>query len=162
MGYDSDDPKCVGEVGREGVAIDMLDDMEALFDGIDLEQISVSMTINPSAWILLAMYVAVAEERGLDLAKLSGTIQNDILKEYIAQKEWIFPPRASMRIVRDTITYCRRAPAAVQPDQHLGLPHLRGGGERRAGGRLHDGRHARLRARGDRGRASTSTRSRRG
>ena len=105
MGYDSDDPKCVGEVGREGVAIDVLDDMEALFDGIDLEQISVSMTINPSAWILLAMYVAVAEERGLDFAKLSGTIQNDILKEYIAQKEWIYPPRESMRIVRDTITY---------------------------------------------------------
>ncbi|MEA2310391.1 MAG: 2-hydroxyisobutanoyl-CoA mutase large subunit [Solirubrobacteraceae bacterium] len=105
MGYDSDDPKCIGEVGREGVAIDVLDDMEALFDGIDLEQISVSMTINPSAWILLAMYVAVAEERGLDFAKLAGTIQNDILKEYIAQKEWIYPPRESMRIVRDTITY---------------------------------------------------------
>ena len=78
MGYDSDDPKCIGEVGREGVAIDVLDDMEALFDGIDLEEISVSMTINPSAWILLAMYIAVAEERGLDFAKLSGTIQNDI------------------------------------------------------------------------------------
>jgi 2-hydroxyisobutanoyl-CoA mutase large subunit len=105
MGYDSDDPKSIGEVGREGVAIDVLDDMEALFDGIDLEEISVSMTINPSAWILLAMYVAVAEERGLDFAKLSGTIQNDILKEYIAQKEWIYPPRESMRIVRDTITY---------------------------------------------------------
>ena len=125
-------PEVVGEVGREGVAIDVLDDMEALFDGIDLEEISVSMTINPSAWILLAMYVAVAEERGLDFAKLSGTIQNDILKEYIAQKEWIYPPRESMRIVRDTITYCRRAPAPVQPDQHLGLPHLRGGGERRS------------------------------
>ena len=105
MGYDSDDPKSAGEVGREGVAIDVLDDMEALFDDIDLEQISVSMTINPSAWILLAMYVAVAEERGLDFAKLSGTIQNDILKEYIAQKEWVYPVRESMRIVRDTITY---------------------------------------------------------
>jgi len=105
MGYDSDDPKSAGEVGREGVAIDVLEDMEALFDGIDLEQISVSMTINPSAWILLAMYVVVAEERGLDFAKLSGTIQNDILKEYIAQKEWIYPVRESMRIVRDTITY---------------------------------------------------------
>ena len=105
MGYDSDDPKSIGEVGREGVAVDVLDDMEALFDDIDLEQISVSMTINPSAWILLAMYVAVAEERGLDFAKLSGTIQNDILKEYIAQKEWIYPVRESMRIVRDTITY---------------------------------------------------------
>jgi methylmalonyl-CoA mutase N-terminal domain/subunit len=105
MGFDSDDPKSVGEVGREGVAIDVLDDMEALFDSIDLENISVSMTINPSAWILLAMYVVAAEKRGFDLTKLSGTIQNDILKEYIAQKEWIYPPRESMRIVRDTITY---------------------------------------------------------
>lgn len=106
MGYDSDDPMSFGEVGREGVAIDVLPDMQDLFDGIDLEQISVSMTINPSAWILLAMYVAVAEERGYDLDKLSGTIQNDILKEYVAQKEWIYPIRPSLRIVRDTITYC--------------------------------------------------------
>ena len=106
MGLDSDDPMSLGEVGREGVAIDTLPDMAALFDGIDLEQISVSMTINPSAWILLAMYVAVAEDRGLDLHKLSGTIQNDILKEYVAQKEWVFPVRPSMRIVRDTIVYC--------------------------------------------------------
>ena len=105
MGFDSDDPKSLGEVGREGVAVDILDDMEALFAGIDLEQISVSMTINPTAWILLAMYVVLAESRGYDLNKLSGTIQNDILKEYIAQKEWIYPVRPSMRIVRDTITY---------------------------------------------------------
>ena len=108
MGYDSDHPMSAGEVGREGVAVDTLADMEALFDGIDLEKISVSMTINPTAWILLAMYVALAEKRGYDLNKLSGTIQNDILKEYIAQKEWIFPPRPSMRIVRDTIVYCAR------------------------------------------------------
>jgi len=105
MGIDSDDPRSVGEVGREGVAVDVLEDMDRLFAGIDLESISVSMTINPSAWILLAMYVAVAEDRGLDLTKLSGTIQNDILKEYIAQKEWIYPPEPSMRIVRDTILY---------------------------------------------------------
>jgi methylmalonyl-CoA mutase cobalamin-binding domain/chain len=108
MGLDSDDPRSVGEVGREGVAIDVLDDMLALFDGIDLEAMSVSMTINPSAWILLAMYVALAEVRGYDLAKLSGTIQNDILKEYIAQKEWIYPIRPSVRIVRDTVAYCSR------------------------------------------------------
>jgi methylmalonyl-CoA mutase cobalamin-binding domain/chain len=108
MGYDSDDSMSWGEVGREGVAIDVLDDMEALFEGIDLEEISVSMTINPSAWILLAMYVALAEERGYDLDKLSGTIQNDILKEYAAQKEWVYPIRPSMRIVRDTIVYCAR------------------------------------------------------
>jgi methylmalonyl-CoA mutase N-terminal domain/subunit len=105
MGLDSDDPRSVGEVGREGVAVDVLEDMARLFSGIDLENISVSMTINPSAWILLAMYVAVAEDRGLDLTRLSGTIQNDILKEYIAQKEWIYPPDPSMRIVRDTIVY---------------------------------------------------------
>jgi methylmalonyl-CoA mutase N-terminal domain/subunit len=115
MGLDSDDPRSVGEVGREGVAIDVLDDMDRLFAGIDLEEISVSMTINPSAWILLAMYIAVAERRGLDLNRLSGTIQNDILKEYIAQKEWIYPPAPSMRIVRDTITYCAGRMARYNP-----------------------------------------------
>lgn len=106
MGYDSDHPMSEGEVGREGVAIDTLADMEALFDGIDLEKISVSMTINPSAWILLAMYVALAEKRGYDLNKLSGTIQADILKEFMAQKEYVFPIAPSVRIVRDCITYC--------------------------------------------------------
>jgi len=115
MGYDSDDEMSEGEVGREGVAIDVLDDMMALFEGIDLEQVSVSMTINPSAWILLAMYVAVAEARGYDLNKLSGTIQNDILKEYIAQKEWVYPIRHSLRIVRDTIVYCARNMARYNP-----------------------------------------------
>src|SRR5271170_1535898 len=108
MGYDSDHPMSEGEVGREGVAIDTLADMEALLDGIDLEKISVSMTINPSAWILLAMYVVLAEKRGYDLNKLSGTIQADILKEYMAQKEYIFPIEPSVRIVRDCITYCAR------------------------------------------------------
>ena len=115
MGLDSDDSMSLGEVGRVGVAIDTLPDMEVLFDGIDLEQISVSMTINPSAWVLLAMYVAVAQDRGLDLHKLSGTIQNDILKEYIAQKEWIFPIRPSMRIVRDTVGYCATAMRRYNP-----------------------------------------------
>jgi methylmalonyl-CoA mutase N-terminal domain/subunit len=108
MGYDSDHPMSEGEVGREGVAIDTMADMELLFEGIDLENISVSMTINPSAWILLAMYIGVAQKRGLDLSKLSGTIQADILKEYMAQKEWAFPIRPSVRIVRDCITYCAR------------------------------------------------------
>ncbi len=108
MGYDSDHPMSEGEVGREGVAVATLADMEHLFDGIDLEKISVSMTINPSAWILLAMYVALARKKGYDLNKLSGTIQADILKEYQAQKEWIFPIAPSVRIVRDCITYCAR------------------------------------------------------
>jgi methylmalonyl-CoA mutase N-terminal domain/subunit len=115
MGLDSDDEMSFGEVGREGVAIDVLPDMAALFDGIDLENISVSMTINPSAWILLAMYIAVAEDRGMDLNKLSGTIQNDILKEYVAQKEWIYPVRPSMRIVRDCIAYCSQHLARYNP-----------------------------------------------
>jgi len=106
MGYDSDDPFSEGEVGREGVAIDTLDDLEALFQSIDLENISVSMTINPTAWILVAMYAALAESRGNDLKKISGTAQTDILKEFVAQKEWIFPVRASMRIVRDIIVFC--------------------------------------------------------
>ena len=108
MGFDSDHPMSEGEVGREGVAIDTMADMELLFEGIDLENISVSMTINPSAWILLAMYVAVAQKRGLDMNKLSGTIQADILKEYMAQKEFAFPIRPSVRIVRDCITYCAK------------------------------------------------------
>src|SRR5215510_481807 len=106
MGYDSDHPMSEGEVGREGVAVDTLADMEALYDGIDLEKISVSMTINPSAWILLAMYVALGKKRGLDLDKMSGTIQADILKEYMAQKEFIYPIAPSVRIVRDCIIYC--------------------------------------------------------
>jgi methylmalonyl-CoA mutase cobalamin-binding domain/chain len=115
MGYDSDDPRSLGEVGREGVAVDTLDDMEALFNGIDLERVSVSMTINPTAWILLAMYMALAQSRGLDLNKLSGTVQADILKEYIAQKEWIFPIRPSMRIMRDMIVHSARNLARYNP-----------------------------------------------
>ena len=106
MGYDSDHPMSEGEVGREGVAVDTLADMRALFNGIDLENISVSMTINPTAWILLAMYIALAEERGYDLNKLSGTVQADILKEYMAQKEWIYPIEPSVRLVRDCVVYC--------------------------------------------------------
>ena len=108
MGYDSDHPMSHGEVGREGVAVDTIDDMEALFDGIDLREISVSMTINPSAWIVYAMYIALAQRRGYDLHALSGTVQADILKEYIAQKEWIFPIRPSIRLVRDGIAWGAR------------------------------------------------------
>jgi len=105
MGYDSDDPRAFGEVGREGVAVDTLADLEELFEAIDLASISVSMTINPTAWILLAMYVALAEKRGVPLDKLSGTVQNDIIKEFSAQKEWIYPVQPSIRIVRDSIIY---------------------------------------------------------
>jgi 2-hydroxyisobutanoyl-CoA mutase large subunit len=115
MGYDSDDPHALGEVGREGVAVDTVDDVEALFAGIDLERISVSMTINPTAWILLAMYVAVAEGRGLDLNRLSGTVQADILKEYVAQKEWIYPIRPSLRLCRDMIVFGAERMARYNP-----------------------------------------------
>jgi methylmalonyl-CoA mutase N-terminal domain/subunit len=105
-GYESSDEKALGEVGKEGVAIDTLNDMEILFDGIDLSKISTSMTINAPASILLAMYIVVAEKQGVAPEKLRGTIQNDILKEYIAQKSWIFPPEPSMRLIVDTIEYC--------------------------------------------------------
>lgn len=115
MGYDSDHPMSDGEVGREGVAIDTVADMEALLDGIDLENISVSLTINPTAWILLAMYVVVAERRGYDLNKLSGTVQADILKEYIAQKEYIYPITPSVRIVRDIIAWSTQNMARYNP-----------------------------------------------
>jgi methylmalonyl-CoA mutase, N-terminal domain len=106
MGHDSDSPLSEGEVGREGVAIDTLADMEILFDGIPLDKVSTSMTINPSAPVLLAMYLAVAEKQGVPFEALRGTTQNDILKEYIAQKEWIYPPRPSMRLIVDLIEYC--------------------------------------------------------
>ncbi len=106
MGRDSTDPFALGEVGRAGVAVDTVDDMADLFAGIDLGSVSTSMTINSPASILLAMYVAVAEDGGTERARLRGTIQNDILKEYQAQKEYIFPPRPSMRLVTDMMRFC--------------------------------------------------------
>ena len=105
-GYDADHPMAAGEVGKCGVSIGSLADMEVLFDGIHLDQISTSMTITSTAAIALAMYIAVAEKQGIAPDKLRGTVQNDILKEYMAQKEWIFPPRPSLRLVRDSIVYC--------------------------------------------------------
>jgi methylmalonyl-CoA mutase N-terminal domain/subunit len=108
MGYDSDQPRSLGEVGREGVAIDSLADAETLFDGIPLGEVSTSMTINAPAAMLLAFYICVAEQQGVPRAELRGTIQTDILKEYIAQKEWIFPPEPSMRLVTDMVEFCAR------------------------------------------------------
>ncbi len=105
MGYDSDDAESEGEVGKCGVAIDSLEDMEVLFAGIDLEQVTVSMTINSPASVLWAMYLTVAEKQSADWKKISGTLQNDILKEYIAQKEYIYPPAPSMRLVVDTFEF---------------------------------------------------------
>ncbi|MDP8943821.1 MAG: methylmalonyl-CoA mutase family protein [Actinomycetota bacterium] len=108
MGHDSDHPRSLGEVGREGVAIDTLDDMEALFDGIPLDRVSVSMTMNAPAAIMLAFYVVAAERQGVPPERLAGTIQTDILKEYIAQKEWCFPVEPAMRLVTDMIEFCAR------------------------------------------------------
>ncbi|MTI82792.1 MAG: methylmalonyl-CoA mutase [Firmicutes bacterium] len=107
MGYDSDHPRSLGEVGRVGVAIDSLADMETLFDGIPLEQVSTSMTTNAPASILWCMYIATGEKQGVASEKLRGTIQNDILKEYIAQKSWIFPPGPSMRLITDIFKYAK-------------------------------------------------------
>jgi len=108
MGYDSDHTRSLGEVGREGVAVDSLADAETLFGGIPLGEVSTSMTINGPAAMLLAFYVSVAEQQGVPRAELRGTIQTDILKEYIAQKEWIFPPEPSMRLVTDMVEFCAR------------------------------------------------------
>jgi methylmalonyl-CoA mutase, N-terminal domain len=108
MGYDSDHARSLGEVGREGVAIDSLADVETLFEGIPLAEVSTSMTINAPAAMLLAFYACVGEQQGASPAELRGTIQTDILKEYIAQKEWIFPPEPSMRLVTDMVEFCAR------------------------------------------------------
>src|SRR5437764_10319249 len=108
MGYDSDHALAAGEVGRVGVAIDSIEDMAALFDGIPLDRVSTSMTINATAVILLALYIAVARRQGIAPTKLSGTLQNDILKEYVARGTYIYPPRASLRIVTDIFAYCDR------------------------------------------------------
>src|SRR5437660_185332 len=107
IGLDSDHPLSQGEVGRVGVAIDSLEDMETLFEGIPLERVSTSMTINATAAILLALYFTVAERQGASLARLSGTVQNDILKEYIARGTYIYPPGPAMRIVTDVFAFCR-------------------------------------------------------
>jgi methylmalonyl-CoA mutase N-terminal domain/subunit len=106
MGYDSDSPMAAGEVGRSGVAIDSIGDMEILFDGIPLEKVSTSMTINSTALIMLGMYAVVARRRGIDLELLSGTVQNDILKEYFARGTYIYPPGPSMRLVTDLFSFC--------------------------------------------------------
>jgi methylmalonyl-CoA mutase N-terminal domain/subunit len=108
MGYDSDSPRARGEVGQCGVAIDSLKDMEILFDSIPLDKVTTSMTINPPAAVLLAMYIAVAEKQGVSKKEIGGTIQNDMLKEFIAQKTFMLPPRPSLRIIVDTVEYCTK------------------------------------------------------
>ena len=127
MGYDSDHARSLGEVGREGVAIDSLDDMETLFSGIPLSDVSTSMTINAPAAMLLAFYACVGEKQGTPLEALRGTVQTDILKEYIAQKEWIFPPKPSMRLVVDMIEWCSREMPLMHPVSISGY-HIREAG----------------------------------
>ncbi len=131
MGYDSDHPRSLGEVGREGVAIDSLADMETLFDGIPLGEVSTSMTINGPAAMLLAFYACVGEEHGVPLAALRGTVQTDILKEYIAQKEWIFPPHPSMRLVVDMVEWCAEHMPLMHPVSISGY-HIREAGSNAA------------------------------
>ncbi len=131
MGYDSDHPRSLGEVGREGVAIDSLADMETLFDGIPLGEVSTSMTINGPAAMLLAFYACVGEEQGVALEQLRGTVQTDILKEYIAQKEWIFPPQPSMRLVVDMVEWCSERLPLMHPVSISGY-HIREAGSNAA------------------------------
>ncbi len=127
MGYDADSPLSEGEVGKCGVAVSSLADMEVLFDGIPLEEVTVSQTINAPASILLAMYLVVAEKQGADFRKISGTLQNDILKEYIAQKEWIYPIRPAMKLVVDTFEFCTRHVPKYNPISVSGY-HIREAG----------------------------------
>jgi methylmalonyl-CoA mutase N-terminal domain/subunit len=127
MGYDSDHARSLGEVGREGVAVDSLADAETLFDGIPLGDVSTSMTINSPAAVLLAYYVVVGEQQGVPRERLRGTAQTDILKEYIAQKEWIFPPEPSMRLVVDMIEFCAREMPLFHPISISGY-HIREAG----------------------------------
>jgi methylmalonyl-CoA mutase, N-terminal domain len=131
MGYDSDNPRSLGEVGREGVAIDSLADMETLFSGIPLADVSTSMTINSPAAMLLAFYLCVGEQQGVPRAELRGTIQTDILKEYIAQKEYIFPPEPSMRLVTDMVEFCAREMPKWHPISISGY-HIREAGSNAA------------------------------
>jgi len=127
MGIDSDDPMAAGEVGKEGVAVDTLADMEVLFDGIDLAEISTSFTINPSAPVIYAMYVALADQQGVDREDVRGTLQNDMFKEFIAQKEWVIPPEPSLDLVTDTIEYCTEETPKFHPVSVSGY-HIREAG----------------------------------
>ena len=162
MGYDSDHPIAHGEVGKVGVAIDSIDDMRMLFDGIPLDQVSTSMTINAPAAMLLLLYQLVAEEQGVPGAPLTGTIQNDVLKEYIARGTYIYPPAAVAAADHRHLRVLPRGDAEVEHHLDLRLPHGRGRGDARAGDRVHPRRRHRVRPRGDRRRARTSTTSRPG
>ena len=146
MGRDPDHQLSLGEVGKCGVSIVSLADMETLFEGISLRDITTSMTINSPASMLFAMYLVVAEKQGADWKRISGTIQNDILKEFIAQKEYIYPPRPSMRLITDVFAFCSPRGAEVEHDLGQRVPHPRGGRDGAAGAGLHAARRDRIRA----------------
>ena len=158
-GYDSDHPRVVGDVGKAGVAIDSVEDMKLLFDGIPLDKMSVSMTMNGAVLPVLAGYVVAAEEQGVAQEQLSGTIQNDILKEFMVRNTYIYPPEPSMRIVGRHHRVHGAAHAAVQLDLDLRLPHAGSRRDRGAGARLHARRRAGVRALRVAARVSTSTTS---
>ena len=153
LGLDSDNPRCLGEVGRTGVAIDTIDDMRTAFDGIPLDQVSTSMTINAPAAVLLMLYDLVAEEQGVPSAELRGTTQNDVLKEYIARGNYIYPPRADDAADDGRVRVLQRAHPEVEHDLDLRLPLPREGLLGGPGGRVHALLRDRLRAGGGRPRA---------
>ena len=126
-GLDTDDPRAAGEVGRVGMAVDTLRDFEIAFDGIDLEKITVSLTVNGAAAVLIAMYLAMAQKRGYDIAQLRGTAQNDILKEFISRGTWVYPVEPSIKLVGDTIEYCARHAPKYSPVSVCGY-HIRESG----------------------------------
>ncbi len=140
MGRDPDHPLSLGEVGKCGVNVTTLADMEVLFDGIKLGDITTSMTINSPAPMIFAMYLVVAEKQGADWKTLSGTIQNDILKEFIAQKEYIFPPRPSMRLITDIFEFCSTDVPTLEHDLGERIPHPRSRRDRAPGARVHAAR----------------------
>ena len=152
MGLDSDHERSLGEVGVEGVALDTVDDMETLFAGIPLDEVTVSMTINAPAAILLAFYVVAAEEKGISPERLGGTIQTDILKEYIAQKEWCFPIEPAMRLVTDMVEWCSAEMPRWHPISISGYHIREAGSTAAAGARVHAQGRLHLRRAGDRAR----------
>ena len=161
MGRDSDDPRSLGEVGHCGVAIDSAADMDILFDGIRLDEVTTSMTISGPAVPVFCMYLVAAERQGADTSHLNGTLQTDIFKEYIAQKEWLFGPEPHLKLIGDLMEYCVENIPAYKPLSRQRLPHPRGRLDGRAGARVHPRRRVRVRRAGTLAAASTSRRSHR-
>ena len=161
-GYDSDNPRVAGDVGKAGVAIDSVEDMKLLFDGIPLGEMSVSMTMNGAVLPVMAFYIVAGEEQGVARDELTGTIQNDILKEFAVRNTYIYPPEPSMRIVSDIIAYCAAEMPKFNSISISRLSHARGRGDGGAGARLHARRRHGICPRRARPTGSTSTISRRG